>query len=192
MSKKDTNLSQKQQVFVREYLRDGNGARAAIAAGYSAKSASVTASRMLRNAKVREKLAQLQARRLEKIDISGEKVLQGIAQLAFFDLRKLFHPDGTMKAITELDDETVMALRGVDLQRTSKYRTSGEGDEKTEKEIETRTVVTKVRLADRGENLERLGRHLKLFGDTPFLPEALKITIEHIGRSAHPAATQAK
>ena len=47
-----SDLNQKQQIFVAEYLKDGNGTRSAIAAGYRAKTAESAASRMLRNVKV--------------------------------------------------------------------------------------------------------------------------------------------
>jgi phage terminase small subunit len=53
----------REQRFAREYLLDLNGTRAAIAAGYSAKTASQAASRMLRNVKVRALLKE-QWRRL--------------------------------------------------------------------------------------------------------------------------------
>jgi phage terminase small subunit len=45
--------------FGREYLLDLNGTRAAIAVGFSPKTAAQAASRMLRNVKVRALLAQL-------------------------------------------------------------------------------------------------------------------------------------
>ena len=45
--------------FAREYLLDLNGTRAAIAVGYSAKTASQVASRMLRNVNVRALLKEL-------------------------------------------------------------------------------------------------------------------------------------
>ena len=45
--------------FAREYLLDLNGTRAAIAVGYSAKTASQAASRMRRNVKVRALLKEL-------------------------------------------------------------------------------------------------------------------------------------
>ena len=50
--------------FAREYLLDLNGTRAAIAVGYSPKTAAQAASRMLRKAKVRALLAQLLGRLL--------------------------------------------------------------------------------------------------------------------------------
>ncbi len=56
----------REQLFAREYLLDLNGTRAAIAVGYSSKTAAQAASRMLRKAKVRALLAQLTERLLEK------------------------------------------------------------------------------------------------------------------------------
>lgn len=47
-------LTPKQQRFVDEYLRDLNATQAAIRAGYSARSAEVTSSRLLGNPKIRE------------------------------------------------------------------------------------------------------------------------------------------
>jgi phage terminase small subunit len=50
--------------FAREYLLDLNGTRAAIAAGFSFKTAAQAASRMLRNVKVRALLKDLLRRLL--------------------------------------------------------------------------------------------------------------------------------
>jgi phage terminase small subunit len=50
------DLNPKQLVFIQEYLRCGNGTQAAIAAGYSEKTAHVQGSRMLTNVKVQEYL----------------------------------------------------------------------------------------------------------------------------------------
>jgi phage terminase small subunit len=52
----------REQLFAREYLLDLNGTRAAIAVGYSSKTAAQAASRMLRKVKVRALLAQLLGR----------------------------------------------------------------------------------------------------------------------------------
>jgi phage terminase small subunit len=55
------DLSPKQLIFVQEYIRSGNGKQAAIAAGYSSNSAESQASRMLRNAKVKQYLDKKEA-----------------------------------------------------------------------------------------------------------------------------------
>jgi phage terminase small subunit len=54
----------REQLFAREYLLDLNGTRAAIAVGYSPKTAAQAASRMLRKVKARALLAQLLGRLL--------------------------------------------------------------------------------------------------------------------------------
>ena len=46
------NLTIKQQVFVFEYLKDGNGTRSAIAAGYSEHGVAAAGARLLKNVKV--------------------------------------------------------------------------------------------------------------------------------------------
>lgn len=54
-AKKPGNLRQR---FVEEYLLDLNGMQAAIRAGYSPKGAGVTACRLLKNPKIRAKIAE--------------------------------------------------------------------------------------------------------------------------------------
>lgn len=151
------HLNHAQAVFVAEYLVDGNATRAATAAGYSEHTASVTGSKLLRNPKVAAELAKKREKLLGKLEINAQKVLQGLAELAFFDPRKMFKEDGSMKNITEMDDETVRALAGMDVEKLFKHFGKGQAEEVG--------TITKVRLADRGLNLERLGRHFKLFTD---------------------------
>lgn len=157
MAAKSADLSPKEQVFVRQFLATGNATRSAVAAGYAPASAGVTGSKMLRKAKVRAELEKLRAELMAKLEISAERVLQGLAELAFFDPRKFFRPDGSMKPITELDDQTVHALAGMDVEKLFKHFGKGQAEEVG--------TITKIRLADRGLNLERLGRHFKLFTD---------------------------
>lgn len=51
-------LSDRQKIFVREYLTDFNATRSAKSAGYSANGADVTGSRLLVNPKVSEKISK--------------------------------------------------------------------------------------------------------------------------------------
>ena len=63
-------LTPKQAKFVREYLIDGNGTRAAIRAGYSEHSADVTGCKLLRNAKVAAEVEKGQQRHAKRCDIT--------------------------------------------------------------------------------------------------------------------------
>jgi phage terminase small subunit len=71
-------LTPRQERFVREYIRDLNGSRAAIAAGYSKNGAKVTASRLLTNVNVSSEIAKLTQKACEKLEISADYVLRNI------------------------------------------------------------------------------------------------------------------
>jgi hypothetical protein len=55
----DPDLPERQERFCRQYMLYGQGARAAVHAGYSPDSAASQASRLLRNDKIRRRLAEL-------------------------------------------------------------------------------------------------------------------------------------
>ena len=74
--------AEKRAIFVREYAIDKNGTRAAIAAGFSAKSAAVTASKLLKNPKVKAELAELISKAMQRLDVTLDRVLQEEAKLA--------------------------------------------------------------------------------------------------------------
>lgn len=59
--------------------------QAAIRAGYSPRSAEVTASRLLRNAKVAAAITEAQKARSERTEITQDRVLQELAAMAYYD-----------------------------------------------------------------------------------------------------------
>lgn len=82
-------LPPKQKLFVQEYLKDKNGARAARAAGYSKRSAREQAVRLLSNASIKELVEAGMAKQLEKAEASAERTVKEIADLAYQKLNKL-------------------------------------------------------------------------------------------------------
>lgn len=63
-------ITDKQKRFVREWLVDMNGTRAAIRAGYSEKSAAQTASRLMRDPAVREYRDELMKQKFDELGIT--------------------------------------------------------------------------------------------------------------------------
>ncbi len=149
-------LTPKQKLFIREYCRDLNATRAAIAAGYSENGAAVQGNRLLRNAKISSEIAELTAKTCTKLEISAEKVLQELARLAFLDPRKFYNENGGLKHVPELDGDTAACIAGMEVKDVYE----GYGDER--KKV---GICRKIKFADKGANLERLGRYLKLFTD---------------------------
>jgi phage terminase small subunit len=164
------NLTRKQELFVAEYLVDLNATKAAIAAGYSRDTAESAGSRLLTNVKVCREIALKQGQRLQKLEVTADRVLQEIAKIAFLDPRKLFESDGSLKRIQDLDDDTAMAIAGLEV--TELFEGSGE-------QKHTYGLLKKVKIADKGQNLERLGRHLKLFTDKAEVSGEVGLTLIH-------------
>lgn len=154
-------LTRKQQLFVAEYLVDLNATRAYVAAGYSPKGAEAGAARLLANVKVAAEIGKKTGKRLEKLEISADRVLQEIAKLAFYDPGDFFEDDGSLKRIQDLNANTRMALAGIEVTELFEGKDVPDG-------AQQKTVyglLKKIKLADKGVNLERLGKHLKLFTD---------------------------
>lgn len=144
------SLPLKQQHFINNYLANGfNATKAAIDAGFAAGSADTQASRLLVNAKIKAIIADRSRHLLAKKEITADLVLDGIANLATFDIRKIGQQLG-MPEISELGDAEAMAITGIDVIE----RVAADG---------TIIRLKKIRLADRGMNFERLGKYLKLF-----------------------------
>lgn len=73
-------LSPKQQAFVDAYVVHRDGTKAAIAAGYSAGSAKVTASRLLTNANVAKSITERTAKASALADVSETYVLANLKE----------------------------------------------------------------------------------------------------------------
>ena len=151
---KTGSVHQRRTRFIKEYLLDHNATRAAIAAGYSEGSAKVTGSRLLTNANVKSQIETANSRINAKLEITVERVKRELARLAFYDPRAFWNPDGSAKPVTELDEDTARALAGFEMAELF----TGTGEDRG-----LAGYVKKFKLADKGLNLERLGRHLQMF-----------------------------
>lgn len=75
-------LTAKQAAFAQEYLIDLNATQAAIRAGYSAKTASACAARLLTNVNVASAIAKAQEQRSQRTEITADYVLKGLQEIA--------------------------------------------------------------------------------------------------------------
>lgn len=85
-----------------------------------------------------------------------ERVIRELSLIAFGDIRKLYHSDGSLKKIGELEPETAAALSGVDVSTISK--TDGDGSDFD-------VTIKKVKRWDKVKALELLAKHYGLIRD---------------------------
>lgn len=76
------DLSDKQKKFCEEYIKDCNGKKAAIRAGYSERTAQEQAARMLSKVKVKAYMNSIQAERRQESRVDQEWVLEKFKEIA--------------------------------------------------------------------------------------------------------------
>lgn len=74
-------LTDKQEMFCKEYMIDLNATQAAIRAGYSEKTADVIGCENLVKPNIQAYIADLKAKRSEKVEVTAEKILEHLNTL---------------------------------------------------------------------------------------------------------------
>lgn len=149
-------LTDKQERFCQEYLKDLNGTQAAIRVGYSAKTATEQSSRLLTNVNVAARVKELMGKRSERTEITADVVLKELLLLAKVDLAQAYDEKGNLKPIHEIPEDVRRAIAGI------KVYEEFEGYGKDRVKV---GEVREVKFWDKTRTLELLGKHLKLFTD---------------------------
>ena len=155
------NLTPKQQRFVEEYLIDLNGTRAYIRAGYTVKdedTAAVMSSRLLRNDKVQEAIAEAQAKREERTKIDADYVLKRLVEIDQMDVLDIMDDNGNVRPIKDWPKtwrQYISNIETISLEDEAGW-------------------LKKIKWPDKVKNLELLGRHVSV--------GAFKDKVEHSGK----------
>ncbi len=137
-------------VFVEAYITNGgNATEAAREAGFSPKTAASQGQRLLKDAYVSTRIAARAKEIAEKYRMTTELAARSIVQELTFDPAKLYNDDGTLKKVTELDEDTRMALTSLEVEM------AGTSD--------MPILVRKIKWATRGQAREQLMKHLGMF-----------------------------
>lgn len=145
---KRRDLTGKQRKFVSEYLVHLNATRAAVAAGYSARSAAdIGHSLLRRHPAVMAAIAAAVKERERRTHVTADRIVKELARIAFADIRSFadWGPDGVgLRPLAEISDDDAAAVAEI-------YAPGAAGGR------------PKLRLHDKKAALELLARHLGLF-----------------------------
>lgn len=151
------SLAAKHQRFVEEYLKDLNGAQAAIRAGYSAKAAKEQASRLLTNANVSAAIVERQAAIADKAQVTQEQIVAEFVRMGFYDPASIAgQPMAGPADIVNLPEEVRRAIVGWGWDKAGNFT---------------------LKLADKNAALVNLGRHLGMFTDKVETKGEMNITV---------------
>lgn len=143
-------LTDKQEMFCREYLIDLNATQAAIRAGYSVKTANRTASENLSKPDIQSRITELKAQRNDRVAVNADYVLKRLIDIDQMDVLDILRDNGTLKPISQWPKCWRTTLSGMDISTTIQNY-----DETT-----TETILKKIKWPDKVKNLELLGRHV--------------------------------
>lgn len=134
-------MKQQHQLFVANYIRTQSATKAALAAGYSAHTASTQGSRLLKRLDIQGAIAQHDAKIQKSNAITADRVIAELGKIAFFNIQDILDEHNKVKPIKDLPPDVAAALQS----------------------IETGKDFTKVRAASK---LDSLGTLAKIIGLT--------------------------
>lgn len=167
-------LTPKQERFVEEYLIDLNATQAAIRAGYSKKTAGQIGDENLKKPQIKKAIEEAKEKRSERTEITQDRVLQELARIAFFDIRRLYNADGSLKRPSELDDEAAAVLAGVDVVEMQGGMSVDENGNPAHVPMYTK----KAKVFDKAAALTLAMRHLGMLKDK--MEVSGKVTLEDL------------
>lgn len=139
-------LTDKQEMFCREYLIDLNATQAAIWAGYSAKTANCTAFENLLKLDIQFRIAELKAQRNDFVGINAEYVLNCFIEIDQMDVLDIFLQNGDLKLIKDWLKVWRTTLLGMDVMEMVF--------------ADSAALLKKIKWLDKVKNFELLGRYV--------------------------------
>jgi phage terminase small subunit len=146
-------LTDKQELFAREYLKDLNATQAAIRAGYSEKSAAAQGCENLIKPNIAERIIELKSARNEEVGIDAAYVLRRLVEIDQMDVLEIVKDDLSLKPVTEWPASWRRYISGFDV--SEMFESTGDGGAR-----ELAGFLKKIKWPDKVKNLELLGKHV--------------------------------
>ena len=161
-------LTDKQEMFCREYLIDLNATQAAIRAGYSEKTARASGCENLTKPDIENRIAELKADRNEQVSVDAAYVLRRLIEIDEMDVLDILNANGELKPIKDWPKVWRTTLSGMDV---------------TEMAGDAAGLLKKIKWPDKVKNLELLGKHVTV--------QAFKDNVKNelVGANGLPLAT---
>jgi phage terminase small subunit len=141
------NLTAKQKRFCEEYVIDWNGTRAAIAAGYSEKTAKEIASENLTKPNIKDYIEQVREDLEKQAGISALRNLLELKKLAYSNTSQMYDGWLTMKEYEELPENVKASIS--EIQTSRKITDEGES-----------LLMVKVKMHDKMKAIDMINKML--------------------------------
>jgi phage terminase small subunit len=153
-------------MFCREYLVDMNISAAMQRAGYSANTANKVGSKLLGDHRVQARITELQASRLNRIEVDSDFVLRRLLEEVNADAADLYE-GGRLKPVSQWPPAWRRGLV-TSIRTTTLYGRGKDRGEEIGEQVD-------VQFVDRARRLELLGRHIKV---NAFAPDRVQLGLD--------------
>ena len=166
-TKPRSGTAERRRAFVQAYIANGhNATQAAVAAGYSPRTARSQGQRLLTHVDVRQDLSEAAREVAAKAGLETKRTIQEVARLSYFDPLGLYGPDGQLLSVAEMPAETRACIASMDFDR------------------DTGRLV-RVKIWDKNAALEKAMKHFGLYDrDNRQKSENLMIQVNLVGPPA--------
>lgn len=148
-----TKLTDKQELFCKEYIIDLNATQAALRAGYSESSAKEIGCENLTKPNIQDRITELKSEREERLKVDADYVLRRLVDIDEMDVIDILNEHGGVKPISEWPKVWRQFISGFDISELFE----GSGDER-----EQVGLIKKIKWPDKVKNLELLGKHVNV------------------------------
>ena len=160
-------LTDKQEMFCREYLIYLNATQAAIRAGYCVKTANRTPSENMSKPDIQSRIAELKAQRNDLVGINATYVLNRLVEIDQMDVLDILNSTGELKPVADWPKVWRTTLSGLEVMEMASEGGSA-------------ALLKKIKWPDKVKNLELLGKHINVMA---FKEQA---SHEHTGKNGGP------
>ncbi|HED1796096.1 MAG: terminase small subunit [Citrobacter freundii] len=141
-------LTDKQELFAHEFIKDLNATQAVIRAGFSEKSARNQAYRLMTNDDILNRIAELKADRNEQVGVDAAYVLRRLTEIDQMDVLDILLANGELKPIKDWPKVWRTTLSGMDVVEMASS--------------DSAALLKKIKWPDKVKNLELLGKHVNV------------------------------
>lgn len=154
---KPGQLSERQKVFVAEFIIDFNPTRAFRDAGYRTKNAQAKAYEVLNNPLVQKEIKYQLKRRQEERKMTSDRVIEELSKVALADIRDIFDDDGNIIHPKKMNETLAAAIASIEMFQKDRKDKS---NERGVRNGQFMGQVKNIRRWDKMKALELLGRYL--------------------------------
>jgi len=140
-------LTNKQEAFCQEYVKDYNAKQAAIRVGYSEKTAKEIGCENLTKPNVSARIDSLRADIYKRNKVTVDEIVNGLGEMFRVDTTEIFKEDGSLKPLSEMTPRARKAIKNIKIQEYA-YDDGSKSEKRT------------IELHDKLSAVEKLMKHL--------------------------------